>query len=423
MDFKIKNFFTNGWFFDENELEIKSKFQMINIALVLSLASLLYAIFVNYLRGKYEIIPVEIFLVVMNVFLYLGLKRCQKAFSAVATLITFQFTVFFLFLFYTYEPSELKHIWLFTYPIILLYLQDKKISVLWFSALLFLILVAPFQNLIHVHYSIYQTFYIAFVLVVISIMINFYKMKMEEAKTTISKQQTMLQNQAKQAVMGEMISMIAHQWRQPLSTVTLNVSNLQIKQLLGEHLDVKELDKALEDISNTVVYLSETIDDFQTYFNPNKELSDIEIHELLNKAISFVQPRLKTNTIVIEVKTEELLYISTYVNELIQVVLNILNNAIDILEKEATKNAQIILFVQETDTKILLSISDNASGIDNEILPQIFHPYFSTKGKNGTGLGLYMSQMIVQKQFNGEIKVETSAKGTIFCIEVDKKLK
>ena len=422
MKVKIKNFFTNGWIFDETQLEIKSKFQMINIAIVLSLASLIYAISVNYIREKYEIIPVEIFLLIANIFFYIGLKRCQKAFSTVATLITFQFTIFFLFLFYTYEPNELKHIWLFTYPIILLYLQDKKISVLWFTTLLFFILIAPYQTLIPVQYSIYQTSYIAFVLVIISIIINFYKRKMEEAKSIIVKQQTMLQNQAKQAVMGEMISMIAHQWRQPLSTVTLTVSNLQIKQMLGEEIKKKEFDKALKDISDTVVYLSETIDDFQTYFNPNKELTEIEIDELLNKAINFVKARLKNTKITISIKKHATIHIQTYVNEFIQVVLNILNNAIDILETEETQNPQILLSVKELSNKVIISIGDNASGIDKESLPKIFDPYFSTKAKNGTGLGLYMSQMIVQKQFNGHIDVSTSDKGTKFYIELDTQL-
>jgi signal transduction histidine kinase len=422
MRLKIENLFTSGWEFNESEVNIRGKFQMINIAIFMSAISLIFAIFRNILIEQYALVPTEIILIMINLILFFVLRKCRKSFTIVSTIITFQYTFFFLFLIYTNEPSSLKHIWIFTYPIILLYLQSKRDAIYWFIFILILLLIAPLQPFVQVSYSMSQIIYLSFVLVVVAVMVNFYQLKMEDAKELIVKQQRLLQNQAKQAVMGEMISMIAHQWRQPLSTVTLSISNMQIKKLLGEELDNQEIDNTLEEISDTVIYLSNTIDDFQTYFHPNKELTTIPLYNLLQKSVSFALPRLKGTNINISVNIDEKLIVNTYVNELVQVTLNIINNAIDALIVSNSEDKKILISAQERGKQIIICITDNADGISEDDLGHIFDPYFSTKGKNGTGLGLYMSQMLVQKQFNGDIKVNSSKNGTEFYIEIQKEL-
>jgi signal transduction histidine kinase len=285
-----------------------------------------------------------------------------------------------------------------------------------------MLLLAPIQPFYEVKYSMYQVSYISFVLAIMSVIIYFYQKKMDEAKELILRQKKIMTAQAKHAVMGEMISMIAHQWRQPLSTVKLNISNLQIKKLLGEKIEDKAIDKALEDISNTVVYLSETIDDFQTFFRPNRELEVLQVEELLHKAINFVAPRLKDSTIKLSVEVEENIILTTYTNELVQVILNLLNNAIDELLRLQLQAPKIVVKAQNMAEEIKISVIDNAHGIQEEDLEKIFEPYFSTKGKNGTGLGLYMSQMIMQKQFGTKIEINSSKLGSSFAIIVPKKL-
>ncbi len=438
MGLKLDNFFTSGWSFDNTELELRSKFQMMNIAIVLSSVGLIYGITVNLIREIPNLIVFELFLLSINVILLFVLRYCRNSFNYVSLIITVQFTFLFLFLIYSSEPSALKHVWIYTYPIILLYLQNKKDAIYWVVITILFLLTAPLQPFVEVSYSLFQVSYIAVVLIVMSVIIQFYKLKMDEARGLIVSQQVILKKQiaeliqkdqllsaqSRQAVMGEMIEMIAHQWRQPLSTVTLSVSNLQVKKLLGNKIDDGELDKALEDISDTVVYLSHTIDDFQTYFHPNKDLSDVEVYELLQKAINFVLPRLKNTKIFIKVDNEEdrKIYMQSYINELIQVILNILNNAIDALIIASVKYPSIIINVEDMQDRIIIRVKDNAHGIEKENLSKIFEPYYSTKGKNGTGLGLYMSQMIIQKQFSGKIDVTSSNLGTVFDIEVNKVL-
>ena len=224
--------------------------------------------------------------------------------------------------------------------------------------------------------------------------------------------------QSKQAVMGEMISMIAHQWRQPLNMITLSISNLQIKQMMNQRIDETVLNKTLNDINETIGYLSETVDDFKTYFHPAKEIEVVKLDDLLSKSINFVLPRVKLENINIEITKPSDIELKVYSNELIQVLLNILNNAIDAYEGKDLRRKTIDIYAIQRKEIVYIFIRDKAGGIAEENLSKLFEPYFSTKGKNGTGLGLYMSQMIIEKQFSGKILVEVKYNATTFIVKI-----
>jgi C4-dicarboxylate-specific signal transduction histidine kinase len=244
--------------------------------------------------------------------------------------------------------------------------------------------------------------------------------KVEERTKELIQKDKILTAQSKQAVMGEMIQMIAHQWRQPLSTITLQISNLEIAKMLGNVIDKQKEEETLRQISDTIIYLSDTIDDFQTYFNPEKETTRIEIHELLQKAVNFALPRIKSQNIELKIKKEQDIYVNVYINELVQVVLNLVNNAIDAFADLQRDNKYVHLHVEEEGKLLRIYVTDNGCGILEENITKLFEPYFSTKGKNGTGLGLYMSQKIIEKQFDGRIDVESSPEGTSFIITIKK---
>ena len=245
----------------------------------------------------------------------------------------------------------------------------------------------------------------------------------EEKVQELIKKDKILTIQSKQAVMGEMISMIAHQWRQPLSTITLQISNYQVEQLMRSGSHKRKIDITLEEISDTIIYLSNTIDDFQTYFHPDRVTSKISTQEVIEKILTLADARIKRNKIEIKTVCSSNQEIKIYVNEFIQVLLNILNNAIDALAVIDDKMREVVIYGSLDDTNISISIKDNAKGIKEEHMKQLFDPYFSTKGKNGTGLGLYMSQMIIQKQFNGKIEVKSSSEGATFIVKIKKDLK
>jgi len=432
----VKDFFTSGWNFSDDERYLRNKFQMMNIAIVLSSTAVIYGSILNIFTKHYDLALFEFLLFLINSVLWSKLRKSKNNYDFVSIAVTAQFTFLLILLIYVSSAVDMKHTWYFTYPIIILYFKNEKYAIPWFAFLISMLLIAPFQPFFHTDYTFFQLFYLSFVLSVVSIIVYFYKVKMDEATHIILEQEKILSKkveeltqkdkmltlQSKQAVMGEMISMIAHQWRQPLSTVTLSISNLQVKKLLGEEIKDNELDKALENISDTVVYLSETIDDFQTYFRPDKELQSIDVTELIQKAIGFVQPRLKKTAINLEFLCNDSMVIDTYMNELIQVLLNIVNNAVDELIERNIKDPKVSIIVENREEMVVISIRDNAGGIAVENIDSIFEPYFSTKGKNGTGLGLYMSQMIMQKQFHTLIEVKSTNSGSTFTIVVPKKL-
>ncbi|WP_428739627.1 ABC transporter substrate-binding protein [Sulfurimonas sp.] len=237
----------------------------------------------------------------------------------------------------------------------------------------------------------------------------------EKVEELIEKDE-ILTSQSKQAVMGEMISMIAHQWRQPLNNITLQIANLQLKNLLEVKIDKEEMEKTFEEINSAIMYLSETIDDFKTYFRKDKECVDVALEELIHKAINLIKPRVGNIDIHVDIYDD--ITMQVYVNELVQVLLNILNNAIDAYKNSTSTNKKINISLRNQNNMYIITIEDFAGGIKKENLERLFEPYFSTKGKNGTGLGLYMSQMIIEKQFSGTITVETEDIRTIFKIKL-----
>ncbi len=407
----------------------------IKVLISISTLGMLYGLINNiiYKIGG-AVVYFEIFMLVLNAIMYLSYRADANKYKLIARIMVIQFFVFFMYLYYAYKIEDLKFLWIYIYPIFLLYLEEIHAAGKWILLTSGIILIAPFQPFVEVSHSWFEVSYIAFVFITITVMAYMHKVQMLKAQEIIARQRvdlerkyqelkkkdSMLTAQSKQAVMGEMMSMIAHQWRQPLSTVTLNISNLQFKKMLGQEISDEELDKAFNEISDTVVYLSDTVDDFQTFFRPKKEKTEIEIHELLQKAVNFVTPRIKENQIEISISKYVEIKVVTYANELVQMILNILNNAIDALSQAKREKAKIILYVELKGEYIYISIVDNADGISEEDADNIFDPYFSTKGKNGTGLGLYMSQMLAQKQFDGEITFTSSHLGTHFVIKVKK---
>ena len=308
---KLNNFLTSGLVFDEGEHKIQSRYSMVNISFVLSSFALLYAAFHNLISNDVALAYAELGIVLFNIFSTFILRIDRKYFETITTVLCLEYLIFFNLLILFHVPSELKHIWIFTYPIVLLYFTDKH-GFYWISAFLATMFIVNFQPFIPTYYSLFQISYLSLDLIIISIIIQLYRNKIDEYEETIRIQNNELENfsnllqaevdqktrellvmnqnleiqveqkvnellkkdriilsQSRHAAMGEMISMIAHQWRQPLSNITLGISNLKINSMLRE-IEPSEVLKKLETISDTILYLSETIDDFQSFFEPNK---------------------------------------------------------------------------------------------------------------------------------------------------------
>ncbi len=244
--------------------------------------------------------------------------------------------------------------------------------------------------------------------------------KVTEKAARISEQERLMITQSRLAAMGEMMSMIAHQWRQPLSTTTLMITNERLKSMMSGK-EASECEKILDKISDTMVYLSDTIDDFQTYFKPDKTTEEISISELIERVEHFVEARLTIAKVKMNTAGLEEASIQTYANEVVQVLINIINNAVDVLEEKKPDDRQIWIDIQGSDRNVVINIEDNGGGIADEIFDKIFEPYFSSKAKNGTGLGLYMAKMIIDKHVGGSLDVENTSKGAKFIVALPKK--
>jgi PAS domain S-box-containing protein len=210
--------------------------------------------------------------------------------------------------------------------------------------------------------------------------------KMEEA---LNQTEKMLIINSRQAAMGEMISMIAHQWRQPLNIMGLAMANLQTKQALNI-LAPTELEDKFNIISSNISYMSETIDDFRDFFKPNQSKEQITIGDVIKSTFDIIGKTFKNENITIRVDNNTHRSLLLYKNKLIQVILNLLNNARYILISKKVKDAAITITVHETEDAVTIAICDNAGGISKKSLAYLGEPYFTTKELNGTGLGLYI---------------------------------
>lgn len=243
-----------------------------------------------------------------------------------------------------------------------------------------------------------------------------------ESVKKIRDHEEMLLLQSKNAIMGEMLEMIAHQWRQPLTSIGMISNNMLFNIIISENNELdKELFKnELDDINKQIKYLSSTIDDFRGFFKESKTKEKVLIENVLQKSISLTKKQLDQNSIEIElINTCSDLVINTYKNELTQVLLNLIYNSKDAFEPQNIKNKKIIIECFLRDKNLIIELKDNAGGIDKDVMTKIFQPYFSTKKeKNGTGLGLYMSRIILQKHLAADISVRNEYGGAVFSISI-----
>lgn len=230
-----------------------------------------------------------------------------------------------------------------------------------------------------------------------------------------------LQLKSKQAAMGEMIAMIAHQWRQPITSIGMIANNLQFDMLMDE-LDKDSLQKNLKTIDKHVKYLSSTIDVFRNFLKENKKKEKISMKSTIEDLLMLVNTEHSQKDIAFEIVNEcEDFELNIFKDELLQAIVNVVTNSKEALIENRVDEAKIKIHCNEDAEAVYIHISDNAGGIKDDILPKIFTPYFSTKSKkNGTGLGLYMTKTIVEENLDGELSVVNKDDGAIFSIKLPK---
>ena len=285
--------------------------------------------------------------------------------------------------------------------------------------------------------KIFNILEIVFILTIILLIVSMYiskilEKKFEKYKNEIdahikenTKQHHILFQQSKMAAMGEMLGNIAHQWRQPLSVITTAATGMKVQKEFGT-LDDEAINRSVDTITDSALYLSKTIDDFRNFFKRDKTETDFGTNEIIEKVLKLTQSQFKMYEIN-TIKNIEEFNLFGLENEFVQALINILNNAKDILiNKEIPR--LIFINVSKVGNKAIFKIADNGGGIDEKIIDKVCEPYFTTKHQSqGTGIGLYMTEEIIVKHMHGKFtinNIETiyenvTYKGAEITIELD----
>ena len=241
-----------------------------------------------------------------------------------------------------------------------------------------------------------------------------------EEITKNEEKQKLLFWQSRMASLGQMLANIAHQWRQPLTELNLTLFNMKKASI---HNNEKKVDELYKESKTLISSMSSTIDDFTNFFNPQKEKKSFEIKDAINEALIILRKVIEVENIHIQIDVPINYKVIGVSNELSQVIINLIQNSKDAFIQNDIKNKTIIITLKEElilDKKYaLLEIKDNAGGISKENIDKIFDPYFTTKYKSqGTGLGLFMSKMIIEKSLEGELSHKNIDDGSLFTISI-----
>ena len=251
---------------------------------------------------------------------------------------------------------------------------------------------------------------------------NELQVRIAAAITEIRQKDQMMISQSRQAAMGEMIGNIAHQWRQPLNALAMVLGNIQQAHQFRE-LTSEYIAEAVEKGNRLIQKMSTTINDFRNFFQPDKQAVTFSARDQINTAVSLVESSLRSHNISIHLELDQDIVLTGFPNEYSQVLLNMISNSRDAIIDSGVGEGLITIRIYKRDGQGCVSVGDNGGGIPDDVIDKIFEPYFSTK-EMGTGIGLYMSKMIVERSMKGTIEARNMRGGAEFVVvtPLDKRL-
>ena len=241
----------------------------------------------------------------------------------------------------------------------------------------------------------------------------------EEVDKNLEKDKFIFQ-QAKLASLGEMLGNISHQWRQPLMEINSIFLPIEAKLSMDMPLEKEELIQSINKLNEITKYMSDTIDDFKDFFATDKEKIEFQLLEQINSTVNIISGGLKADNIKLDIIIRKNPILIGYKNEYSQVLINIISNARDILVQRKIQNPYIKISIYEENNNIITTIEDNAGGIIVDPIEKIFEPFSTYEKRNGTGLGLFMSKLIIENNMNGKLEASNSQNGAILKIIIPK---
>jgi len=432
------------------------------IRLLLKLVQILIAVvgimaIVRFIEGSYRQFFVDSFFLISLLFGYYRLRTTPEDYQIVTRIVYFSSFVTSLFILVYHPENPIRFIWVSTNIYIVFYLFSRKEALIWIGGVGMVLNILYFFDPDHLQLDA-NHFLIWIMNMLIILMISQWYSKIEddvkqqflnvehvlsqevkrkteelEKKTNelqslnenlekriqekikeSREQEKMLFKQARYAQMGEMISMIAHQWRQPLNAISTLTATMRLKIERGEYERDFMVNKVTT-IGEYVQHLSSTINDFRNFFKLDRAKEELSFVNVIKNTLKLMGSELENKHIAVEVEYGCYCTVYTYPNEVQHVILNIVNNAEDVLLMNKITHPKIMIRTMGDGVKSILEIEDNAGGIDESIIEKVFNPYFTTKeNSDGTGLGLYMSRIIIEEHCNGKIEVRNGKEGAIF---------
>lgn len=246
---------------------------------------------------------------------------------------------------------------------------------------------------------------------------RYLEKRLQEEVVKNKQKDTILIEQSRLAAMGGMVASIGHQWRQPLNNLSLLMHDVREALEFGE-IDDQYIDRFTRESMQQIQHMARTINDFRKFYKPNKEKSIFSVGDSIEEALSIFSLSLKNHGIQVEFEYRGQQMAYGYPNEYSQVVLNILTNARDAFVHKDISHRKLAIKIGESGNFITTEFIDNAGGIEPAFLKKVFDPYFTTRSQ-GTGLGLYMTKMILENM-NGSVSVENTGDGSRFSLLVPK---
>jgi len=431
------NLLESGHTFSDNELSLKFKFRLLNsIMFIIVFTSTLFGIlhYAKVLDLTDLHANANFAFAAVNFVLILWLRKEKYAYSTIMLLMILSALLTFTSALINVTNDEFRIMW-FYITIILAFITGG----IWYgyiAAFLSITIILVCNHFFDLHLSgqSINTAIVGIIILAITIKIYTHKMldledallsmnkslnlKVSHGIDEIRKKDELILQQSRLAQMGEMIAMIAHQWRQPLSSISAISTKLQLSIAMDETISTEALKHELQTIDKRIILLSNTIDDFRNFYNTDNEKRTFDLNETIHQAIEVLTPAIKNAQVELHFESDLKQTIISLEGELIQVLMNIIKNAIDIL-KEREGKRQISIRSYQNGSNAYIQIEDNAGGIDEKIINKIFEPYFSTKKeKHGMGLGLYMSQVIVKEHCDGSLIAENTEEGVRFTIRL-----
>ena len=371
--------------------------------------------------------------VVISVFVMALLRKDKAYYSLVVYFFIISSLVLFYFVLFTHKEDEFRLIAFFLAIFITYVLLGKKYGL----ALSLIIIISIFiiskrydLELSPFALSTFFTFFIIFTLflyfflrkverdsVEFRLLSNKLKENINEEIKQREQQEQMLLRQCRMANMGEMMDSIAHQWRQPLMHINSILMNME-NALATKNDDSNYLENKVDEVASLTTHMSQTIEDFRGLFKVDNELTHFKLESVINDVLSLMKNTLKD--IDVSYYEKEEFFIDGNRSELLQVIIILLGNAVEVLNIRSVKNKIINIDVSTSNDTLNISVEDNAGGVNQKNLGTIFDPYFTTKEQSGgTGLGLYIAKIIIEKKMAGELLVSNTPLGAKFTIQLN----